>query len=157
MSTRPLRTQSVAKPRTQGERIRVARIAANLSQPQLARAVSQITKTKVSKSLVSQWERDDVANPNNASMLAIQSVTGFAMEWLVSGRGPQRYSLAPVGEAVRGLNQELLSRAFMAVCPEVDKPETKAKVIGALYDLLAEAPDTADSALQRLAATLLKT
>jgi transcriptional regulator with XRE-family HTH domain len=156
MSVRPLRTTAVQKPTTQGERIRFARIACNLSQPQLARAVSQISKSKVTKSLVSQWERDSVANPNNANMLAIQAVTGHSLEWLVSGRGPQKVSLPKAtADSSAPLDAQRLARCFLAVNPALEMPLEKARTVAALYDLLGDTPDMSTVTLQRLAATLL--
>lgn len=144
----------MAKPRTKGQRIRYARIACNLSQPQLAKAVGQISKTPVSKSLVSQWERDQVKNPTNDNMLAVQAVTGFALEWLVNGRGPQRVSLSKAAASIGTLDHARLGRALEAAMPDLEDPKGVASVVASLYELLADAPDVSGTVLARFASTL---
>ncbi|MCR6496203.1 helix-turn-helix domain-containing protein [Thermomonas sp. S9] len=78
--SRPLRTTLPQNPKTQGERIRYARISSNLTQQQLAQAVGRITKSVIDKATVSKWEGDSTSNPTNANMLAIQAVTGFSVQ-----------------------------------------------------------------------------
>lgn len=158
MSSRPLRTTAVQKPRTQGERIRYARIESNLSQSQLARGVSSYAKSKITKSLVSQWERDSVANPNNANMLGVQMVTGFAVQWLVNGRGPQRLVIPSADpNNIAPLDVSRLARAMKAANPTLEDPEGRARTVAALYDLLGDTPDIAPALLARFAATLSRT
>lgn len=151
---RALRTASVPKPRTQGERIRYARIACNLSQQSLASAVAAISKQKISKSLVSKWELDGVANPNGANMLAIQAITGFSTQWLVTGKGPQRAEI-PTPAALAPLDIDRLAKALAAAEPGlgVDYVET-ARVVSALYDMLSDTPEIAPALLARFATTL---
>lgn len=153
MSSRPLRTTAPARPRTFAERIRYARISANLSQPQFAKQLALITRTKINKSLVSQWELGKVANPNNETLYAIQAVTGFSAEWLVRGRGPEHVA-DPKAEP---LNIDLLARAMAAAMPELgDTAGAKAKRVAALYELLADTPNIDPALLTRIADTLSK-
>lgn len=152
---RPLRTSLVQKPRTQGERIRFARITNNLSQQQLASAVGAISKQKVSKSLVSKWELDGVANPNGVNMLAIQAVTGFTTQWLVTGRGAQRAEIPSKAE-LAALVPERLAKALEATLPRSATINwlDEARVVAALYDMLSDTPEIAPALLSRFATTL---
>jgi len=154
--TRPLRTSLIQKPRTQGERIRYARISCGLSQQQLADGVSKISKMRASKSLVSKWELDGVNNPNNANMLAIQAVTGFAVEWLVNGRGAMRVAI-PTTKETAPLNVAYLAKALEAACP--DRPmeyQATARVVVPLYEILCDTPEIAMPVLLRFAEALRK-
>lgn len=148
MPPRPLRTTLPQEPRTQGERIRYARISANLTQQQLADAVSKITKGEISKATVSKWEGDSTANPTNANMLAIQAVTGFSMPWLVTGRGEMRVSTTPHA----GLKIEALARALRAALGE--EASRSVAAVATLYDLILDAPGVSDAVLQRTAAAI---
>lgn len=157
MPSRPLRTSAARSPKNQGERIRVARIESNLSQAQLASAISKISGGRVTKSLVSQWETGDVKNPNNANMLAIQVITGFSMNWLVTGRGPQRVTLPSARtDTIAPLDQGRLARAIAAAVPDLPDTHRIARAVGGLYDLLGDTPDIKDDLLARFAAALLK-
>lgn len=147
-SHRPLRTTLPQNPHTQGERIRYARISANLTQKQLADAVSKITKGDISKATVSKWEGDATSNPTNPSMLAIQAVTGFSISWLVNGRGEMRVSTAPHA----GLQAEVLARSLRAVLGE--SAGGSAAAVATLYDLILDAPGVSDAVLQRTATAL---
>jgi transcriptional regulator with XRE-family HTH domain len=147
-TARPLRTTLPQTPRTQGERIRYARISANLTQQQLADAVSKITNGDISKATVSKWEGDATSNPTNANMLAIQAVTGFSMSWLVTGRGEMRVSTAPHV----GIQEKALERALRAVFGE--SAGSKAHAVATLYDLIIDAPGVSDAVLQRTAAAI---
>lgn len=139
--------------RTLGERIRYARSSVGLSQGQLAAALRPITKTKVGKSLISQWERDVIHNPNNETMLAIQAVTGFSLDWLVRGKGPERVSIPTSATTARAtIDHARLARAMRAAAP--DLPESLARTVGDLYDLIGDTPDISDALLDRIAATL---
>lgn len=144
-----MRTSLPVNPATQGERIRYARISANLTQQQLADAVSKLTKGAVDKGTVSKWEGDTTSNPTNANILAIQAVTGFSVTWLVHGRGEMRVS------AMRSesLNLDVLTRAIRVVAPNLAASVVVA--IGAVYDLILDAPDVSDSVLARTAAAIL--
>lgn len=154
---RPLRTDLPVNPRTRGERLRYARISNNLSQQQFARGIKQIAGGSVSKSMVSQWEVGGVKNPSNANMLAIQSITGFSMEWIVNGRGPQRVSL-PSSDPnnIAPLDVVRLAKAMKAANPGLEDADVRAKVVAGLYDLLGDTPDVSPAHLARFAAALSK-
>lgn len=147
-STRPLRTQLPPNPETQGERIRYARISSNLTQQQFADGISKLTRGKIDKGTVSKWEADSTANPGNATMLAIQAVTGFALGWLVNGKGDPKAKTA----AGLGIQAPVLSRALTVVFPNV--PPASIVAVATLYELILDAPDVSDQALRSVADAL---
>lgn len=147
---RPLRTALPLNPHSQGERVRYARISANMTQQQLATAVGKITKAPIDKATVSKWEGDSTSNPTNANMLAIQAVTGFSLAWLVTGRGEMRISNAPHA----GLQTGVLTRAMQAAMESV--PDDLPAAVATLYDLILDAPGVSDAVLKRTAAALIK-
>lgn len=139
--------------RTQGDRLRYARRMSGLSLDQMATAIRHITKSKVSKSLISQWERGAVNNPQNENILAVQAITGFSVEWLVRGRGPQKVALSDAqSTATSTIDAPRLARAMQAASP--DLPERLARTVADLYDLIGDTPDISDAILARFAATL---
>lgn len=157
--SRPLRTSLPENPKTQGERIRFARLSAELSQAQLAQAIALHGGRKASKSLISQWESDAVKNPENANLFAIQAATGFHAEWISSGKGQKRAALRALGE-VQGLNREHLRRAIDAAVaalnlnPKIVLP--LADAMGRLYDTLIDAPELDDATLKIIAQALTR-
>lgn len=155
MSTRPLRTSPEQNPRTQGGRIRAARLSVPYSQAQLAAQINHKTKSRVNKSLVSQWERDDVANPQNDNMLAIAAITGHSLKWLISGRG-DRKATAPVAPNVSAtvLDMSRLQKALDAVFQRVDPGATKA--VATVYEMLGEDPDLSPAVLRPVVAGFTK-
>jgi len=62
-------------------RIRQARLGAEMSQSNLAAAVG------VARSAVAQWERLDGAKPTSENMAKIALATAVSFEWLATGRG----------------------------------------------------------------------
>ena len=68
------------------DRIRSARIRAELSKAELARRVG------VSPSAVVQWEHPSGSGPSARHLATIAQCTGVAFEWLATGRGPARVS-----------------------------------------------------------------
>lgn len=62
-------------------RIRQARLGAEMSQSELATAVG------VARSAVAQWERKDGARPTTENMTRIAMATAVSFEWLATGRG----------------------------------------------------------------------
>ncbi|MFT4196960.1 MAG: helix-turn-helix transcriptional regulator [Pseudoxanthomonas sp.] len=64
------------------ERIRTARLLAQLSQARLAQAVG------VQRSAVSHWESPSGKRPNVDNLRRIAVATGTQFEWLATGRGP---------------------------------------------------------------------
>lgn len=152
----PLRSHAVARPKTLGERIRYARISCNLSQGELAAAIRLQTGRKITKSLIGQWERGGIANPNNEYLLAVQASTGFSMDWLIRGRGPEKATLPAAGASTAPLDESLLARAMLAAEPGLTDASRRAKVVSALYGLLVDTPDIAPALLARFAATLAK-
>lgn len=137
-------------PKTQGERIRLARTNAGLSQSQLAAAIKTMTKSKIVKSLVSQWERNIIQNPGNAHMLALEAITGISANWIVNGTGPRE---ARIPATTAHLDQARLARAIAAT--KIPVPDGFARAVCGLYDLLGETPSISDELLERLASTLL--
>jgi len=65
-------------------RIRQARVAARLSQAELARRLA------VQRSAVTQWERDSGTHPSTAHLAQIACETGVHFEWLATGRGESK-------------------------------------------------------------------
>lgn len=158
MDTRPLRTKGKADPRTQGERIRVARTAAGLSQGRLADAIT-MHGGRATKSLVSQWERDTIANPENANLFAIQAITGYRAEWISTGKEPKKLEMRSPKDS-SGLDRKLLARAIAATLralPSGEKdPQRIADIVSRLYDTLITAPDVDPATLDIVAAALAK-
>jgi len=65
-------------------RIRRARLAAKLSQAELARRVG------VMRSAVTQWEHPEGTSPSMHHLLRVAVETGTCIEWLATARGPMR-------------------------------------------------------------------
>jgi transcriptional regulator with XRE-family HTH domain len=65
------------------ERIRDARLAAELSCAELARRVG------VRASAAVQWESRHGTTPSVGNMARVAAATGVAFEWLATGRGPR--------------------------------------------------------------------
>ncbi len=65
-------------------RIRRARLAAKLSQAELAR------RAGVKRSAVTQWEHPEGTSPSMHHLLQIAIETGTCIEWLATARGPMR-------------------------------------------------------------------
>jgi len=122
-----------------GERIKHARKASNLTQAQLAEAISAATGSKITKSLVSQWESGRVASPNTANLLAIQAVTGFRAEWILQGKSPQKreQSAAKRSGAPAELDVVLLERILHEVLKTTTEPRRAAKSAVRMYQSLA--------------------
>lgn len=146
MSKRPLRTAPVAKPTTTGERIRYARLACNLTQPALAAGIAQLTNAKISKALVSNWENDVIVSPNHANLSAIQAITGFAVEWLATGKGEQKATLRS-----SDLDIDRLERILKAIAPGRTGHAREARVIALLYKVLADTPKMPPALLAEIA------
>lgn len=68
---------------TKGERLKEAREAAKLTQPQLARLVG------VTKASVSHWETGRTKDIKNNTFARISDVTGYTVRWLATGEGPK--------------------------------------------------------------------
>jgi transcriptional regulator with XRE-family HTH domain len=77
-------TSTRVAPTRLDDRIRIARIRAELSKAELARRVG------VSPSAVVQWEQRDGSGPSARHLATIAQCTGVAFEWLATGRGPAR-------------------------------------------------------------------
>lgn len=138
--------------RSLGDRIRHARTENGLSQAELARAVARITRNKISKSLVSAWETGKIQNPQNATLIAVQAVTGYRVEWMVTGKAPERVApgeIQPV--ALNGLDLPKLEKAIAAAIPLGADAVGTARAAIALYQMLLESPDLKAPALARLA------
>lgn len=65
-------------------RIRQCRIAAGMSQTQLASQVG------VHRSAVAQWEQAGGTSPSVGHLVQVSVVTGVCFEWLATGRGAMR-------------------------------------------------------------------
>jgi transcriptional regulator with XRE-family HTH domain len=122
-----------------GDRIKHARTSTQLSQAQLAAALSEATGTKVSKSLVSQWELNKVKSPNTTNLLALQAITGFRAEWMLHGTMPQKI------EGSTGFHKNkpadidivLLERIVFEVVKTTTDPKRAAKAIARMYQSLS--------------------
>lgn len=139
-----------------GQRVRYARIESGLSQSELAKRVSHITKTRTSKSLVSRWELDKVANPQNVTMMAVSAVTGFSMRWLCEGKGPERGGQTPVaddpaGRYGRGITRDTLRVGIIVACAEHKDPIAIAEAAIEVVETLADDPGLPRSVLHRIA------
>jgi transcriptional regulator with XRE-family HTH domain len=140
-----------------GERVRHARLTCGLSQSELARAISEITKTKTQKALISQWELGRVSNPQNATLLALSVATGFSQKWFVTGKSPERdpapaLAIAdPAGKYGPKLDRAMLRRAILLACGEQTTPEGIADAAIEVFETLADEPDVPDGALKRIA------
>ena len=146
MTSRPLRTTAPINPRTRGERIRYARITAGMTQQGLADLIRKAGGTGVSKSLVSQWESGGVKDPTNDNLFAIGAVTGYSAEWLATGRGEMRASVA----AAQSFDTRALARVLEAVAPDAGIA-AKAAIVAALYDVVIDSPDVTDAQLSSFA------
>jgi transcriptional regulator with XRE-family HTH domain len=62
-------------------RIRRARVAAGLTQSELARRLG------IQRSAVTQWERTGGTSPSLGHLASIACETGVTFEWLATGRG----------------------------------------------------------------------
>lgn len=143
---RELRTTQPTSPKTLGERIRYARIACDMSITALADRIRALGGSSVDKSLVSRWERDTVKSLSSHNMAALCAATGFAYEWIASGRGPMR--------STPNINSSAIARAIRTLAPDMTDKEIGA--ISGLYDVLVASPSLPDSALAAIAATLTK-
>lgn len=130
---------------TFGQRIKHARLSAGLTQLELANAISVRTGSKTKKGLVSQWENGKIENPQNATILAVQEATGFAVNWLVSGKGQDRAKtdVLPVTASLR--------RIVIIAAGQQTTPEAIADAVIELAETLADDPDISDAVLKRIA------
>lgn len=153
MNTRTLRTHAPVDLNTMGRRIRFARLENKMSQADLALQVARRTGKGITKSLVSQWERDSVANPQNANLHAIAIATNFNLDWLIhGGKYPQRMGAKQLDDdAARMINVERLARAVDAVIPGTPNLRSKAAAIASIYDLLTHSPDIPDAIISSVA------
>lgn len=140
-----------------GERIKHARTTCGFSQAQLAEVISAATGSKITKSLVSQWESGKVASPNTSNLLAIQAATGFRSEWLLRGELPQkRAQTAGKREpAAAEIDVVLLERIIREVLKTTKEPARAAKAVGRMYQSLTHSDGKHDPLvlLARFAAT----
>lgn len=122
-----------------GERIKHARKSCNLTQAQLAEAISGVTGSKITKSLVSQWEAGRVASPNTANLLAIQSATGFRAEWILHGTSPQKRSESAAKRDNKNaeIDVVLLERIIREVLKTTKEPARAAKAAVRMYQSLS--------------------
>lgn len=140
-----------------GQRIRYARNETGMSQSEFARAISHISKSRCTKSLVSQWEVGKVHNPQNATMMAICAITGFSQQWLVNNKGPEKSGIAPLKVAepaavyAPGLDRATLRRAILIAATEQKTPKGIADAAVEIFETLADMPDVPDAVLHRIA------
>ncbi len=122
-----------------GERIKHARKSCHLTQAQLAEAISGVTGSKITKSLVSQWEAGRVASPNTANLLAIQSATGFRAEWILHGASPQKRSESAAKRDNKNaeIDVVLLERIIREVLKTTKEPARAAKAAVRMYQSLS--------------------
>jgi transcriptional regulator with XRE-family HTH domain len=122
-----------------GERIKHARKSGNMSQAQLAEAISGITGSKITKSLVSQWEGGRVGSPSTTNLLAIQATTGFRAEWIIHGTMPQKRETTAAKRSSKqaDIDVVLLERIIREVFKTTTDPKRAAKSVARMYDSLA--------------------
>lgn len=84
--------------KAQSERIRAARIGAQIATQE---ALGALLNPKVERAAVSAWERG--GGITQANLREVARVTGYAFEWLATGRGPKT---APVNDSVSGSGRE---------------------------------------------------
>lgn len=135
-----------------GARIKHARLACDMTQENFASAVAMVTKSRCNKSLVSKWESDS-AVPVIATLSAIASVTGFALEWIGTGNGPERSRLRKLRIEENTEAARAMMRRAVAVAMKEQK-NNPAKIPDAIIEcfyMLADEPDIPDSALRRIA------
>jgi len=63
------------------ERLKEARLAADLSKSELAREIG------VSPQAVGLWEKGETKNLKNDHLFALEKVTGYSAKWLSDGKG----------------------------------------------------------------------
>lgn len=137
---------------TFGDRVRFARTSAGLSQSELASRISDVTKTRTTKGLISQWEANKVSNPQNSALLALSAVTGFALHWIVTGDGPQRAELPALRIAARNSETRAkMRRAIVIAAREQSEPEAIADAAVEVFETLQDEPNAPEGALRRIA------
>jgi transcriptional regulator with XRE-family HTH domain len=146
-------TPAVDKLKTFGARLKFARANMRLTQAEFAKSVSHISQSKCSKSLVSRWESDEVKNPQNATLLAISAITGFAQQWLVLGTGPQRAKLPDLRVSSRNTEARLMLRRAVMIAHSVQHANAEALASATIevYETLLDEPSAPDGALRRIA------
>jgi hypothetical protein len=82
----------------QGARIREARIATRIGTQE---ALGALLRPKVERAAVSLWERG--GGITQANLREVARITGYAFEWLATGRGPKT---APVNDSVSSASRE---------------------------------------------------
>lgn len=93
-------------------RIRRARVAARLTQTELA------SRLGVQRSAVTQWERDGGTHPSVAHLAQTACETRVHFEWLATGRGESQPSLGALDMALTAQDyarDELESRALIGL------------------------------------------
>ncbi len=129
-----------------------------MSQADLAEHISRRIGSGTKKGLVSQWERDSVANPQNATLHAIALSTGFNLDWLIhGGKYPQKVGAKQIDEeATRMIDVQRLSKAVDAVIPGLQNLSGKAAAIASIYDLLTHSPNIPDAIICSVASRVTK-
>lgn len=143
---------------TFGKRTKYARLESGLSQPALARKISEITRSNVSKALVSQWETDRVAKPNGSNLFGLERATGFRVKWLLTGELPMRVSEPAdddTGSTGGGIDRVALEKAIAAVFHDVPNVRQRARAVAGIYMAMQHDPSTNPATLARLAESLL--
>jgi transcriptional regulator with XRE-family HTH domain len=101
---------------TLGERIKIARKSAGITQGELARRISTLRGEKLSRAAVSKWEKDQVSTMEMENIFAAADVTEINARWLALGTGtPVRWvNLTPeeshLIEMFRALAQDYRDR-----------------------------------------------
>lgn len=70
--------------KTLGQRIKLARQSADMSQADLARSVG------VTRGAVTHWEKDSIGNLKNEHLYAVADATRVNPRWLATGKGSMR-------------------------------------------------------------------
>ncbi|WP_394539875.1 hypothetical protein PRJ39_04550 [Lysobacter enzymogenes] len=112
----------------------------------MAAGIGNLTNVKISKALVSNWENDIIVSPNHANLSAIQAITGFAVEWLATGKGEQKATLRS-----SELDIDRLKLILKAIAPERAGHAREARAIALLYKVLADTPKMPPALLAEIA------
>lgn len=140
-----------ANTKTLGARIKLARVSCDMTQENFANAIALLTKTRCNKSLVSKWEAES-AVPVVSTLAAISSVTGYSLEWLSTGTGPERARPKKLRiEERTDASRAIMRRAVAIAHKEQRDPLRVADAIIEIFEMLADDPNIPDAALRRIA------
>lgn len=118
------------------ERVKFARVSAGLTQGELAELISEVIGKPVLKGTISAWENGRVDSPSAATLIAVQSVTGFRADWIQNGVLPQKVEQVKARRAqpaLATLDKQALLSAITDVLAVEQRPDKAAARILRLY------------------------